>query len=64
MKITQEELYAALVEIGYRIEACGASEALTRAVCLCSDLRGAVGNQWNPADSYAAERVRKELPPP
>jgi hypothetical protein len=57
----QETIFAALVELGRRIEACGASVELTNAVILCSDLRMAVGNQWNPPDEYAEQRVRKAL---
>lgn len=57
----QETIFAALGELTRRIEACGASVELTHAVTLCSDLRMAIGDQWNPADKYAEERVRKEL---
>ena len=55
------EIYEALREIGYRIEICGASEELTHAVTLVSDLRLAVGNEWNTPDKSAANRVRKAL---
>lgn len=58
MKLTQEELFAALIKLGHRIEACGASVELTHAVTLCSDIRMAVGNQWNPSEQHAADRVR------
>lgn len=57
----QELCFAALIELGRRIEACGASVELTHAVTLCSDLRHAIGNKWNPADKYAEQRVRGEL---
>jgi hypothetical protein len=55
-----ELCYDAALELTKRIEACGASPELTRAVTLASDLRMAIGNRWNPRDKYAAERVRKE----
>lgn len=61
MQLNQEELFAALMELTQRIEACGASVELTHAVTLCSDIRGAVGNKWNPADPYAADRVRTAI---
>jgi hypothetical protein len=57
----QETIFAALIELGRRIEACGASVELTNAVILCSDLRHAIGNKWNPADEYAEQRVRDAL---
>ena len=53
--------YAALGELVQRIEKCGASIELTNAVTLCSDLRMAIGNRWNPKDKYAEVRVRREL---
>lgn len=59
----QEFLFAALGEIVDRIERCGASPGLTHAVSLASDLRQAIGNQWNPGNKYALERVQKELMP-
>lgn len=59
--LEQNEIYSALSEIGARIEACGCSEYLTHAVSLVSDLRRAIGNDWNPADAYSAEIVRREL---
>ncbi len=55
--IDQNTLYEALGEIVNRIEACGASPELTDAVSLASDLRQAVGNDFNPADSFAFDRV-------
>lgn len=59
--LTHDEIYNALDEIGKRIEDCGASPALTRAVSLVSDLRRAFGNQHNAPDPYAADRVRKSV---
>lgn len=59
--INRDLLYKALLEIGGRIEACGASPELTNAVTLTSDLRAAVGDQYNPADSYALLRVLKAI---
>ena len=55
--VNQETLYKAVGEIVDRIEACGASPALTHAVSLASDLRQAIGNQYNPADPYSLCRV-------
>jgi hypothetical protein len=61
-KATDEEfLFMALGEIVDRIERCGASTELTNAVSLASDLRQAIGNQWNPANAYALERVKAAL---
>jgi hypothetical protein len=57
----QEFLFVALGEIVNRIERCGASPELTNSVSLASDLRQAIGNQWNPANTYALERVKAEL---
>ncbi len=57
----QEFLFAAMGEIVNRIERCGASIELTHAVSLASDLRQAIGNQFNPANSYALDRVKKEI---
>ena len=54
-------VFAALQELGIRIERCGASLQLTHASSLCSDLRSAVGNKHNPPDNYAARRVRIAL---
>ena len=50
-------LYLAMRELIRRIEACGASPELTNAVTLASDMLSAIGNEWNPRDSYAAGRV-------
>lgn len=54
-------LHRALYALCLRIEACGASPALTEAVTLASDLMRAVGNPDNPADPYAADRVRQAV---
>ncbi len=54
-------IFAALRELSYRIERCGASPELTFAITLCSDLSGAIGNKWNPPDPYAAARVTAAL---
>ena len=59
----QEFLFVTLGEIIDRIERCGASPELTNAVSLASDLRQAVGNQWNPSNAYAFERVKATLAP-
>lgn len=56
-----ELLFSALGEIADRIERSGASPELTNAVSLVSDLRMAIGNQYNPANKYALERVQAEL---
>ena len=55
--INQETLYKAVGEIVDRIEACGASIEITHAVSFASDLRQAIGNQYNPADPYSLCRV-------
>ena len=57
-KLTQDELHAALGALINRIEACGASPELTAAVCLASDIRQAVGNEFNPPNEYAADRAK------
>ena len=59
--VDQELLYKTLGEIIDRIEACGASVELTRAVSLTSDLSQAIGNKYNPSDPYALIRVIKEV---
>lgn len=56
-----ELLWPALGELCLRIEKCGASESLTHAVTLASDLRSAVGDRWNPRDKYAEQRIRAAL---
>lgn len=58
--IDQDLLYKTLGEIVDRIETCGASPELTRAISLASDLQQAVGNQYNPADPYSLVRVVEE----
>ena len=58
---TSVDVFTALIELGRRIEVCGASAPLTHAVTLCSDLRAVIGNKHNPADKYAAERVKAAL---
>ena len=55
--IDQEILYKALGEIVDRIEKCGASPELTDVVSFASELRCAVGNQFNPANVYSLTRV-------
>ena len=57
----REFLFSVLGEIVSRIERCGASLELTSAVSLAFDLKQAIGNQWNPANPYALERVCAEL---
>ncbi|MFA5920088.1 MAG: hypothetical protein WC856_02205 [Methylococcaceae bacterium] len=59
--IDQDFLFRVLGEIIFRIERCGASPELTYAVSLASDLRQAIGNQWNQANVYAFERVKSEF---
>ena len=54
----QEFLYAALGLIVDRIEACGASPALTHASTLACDLRTAIGNKWNKPQKGYEDRVR------
>ncbi len=55
--LSQNELFAALGKLIERIEECGASPALTKAVDLTSDIRQAVGDDWNPSNEHAAIRV-------
>lgn len=54
-------LYSALREIVERIEMCGASPELTNAVSLASDLCSAIGNEHNPPDKFAEDRVKAAL---
>lgn len=62
MKATDPEfLFAVLGEIVNRIELCGASTELTHAVSITSDLRQAIGNQYNPSNDYALERVKNAM---
>ena len=59
--LQQEDIYAALGKAMQKIEAAGASPELTAAVVIVGDVRQSIGNQWNPADRYAAQRVRDAL---
>lgn len=59
--LSQQELYDAIQELTDRIEACGASTALTHAVILSSDIARATGDVRNPHDPCAADRVRAAL---
>ena len=63
MQLNQEELFEALSLLCQKIEACGASPALTDAVILASDISAAVGNKWNPSQTQRAEMVRTKLKP-
>lgn len=59
--LSPQEFYDAMQELTDRIEACGASPALTHAVTLSSDIARAAGDVHNPHDPYAADRVRTAL---
>lgn len=59
--LTQDEIHAALGLAMQKIEAAGASVELTAAVTIVGDCREAVGNKWNPANEYAARRVRDAI---
>ena len=59
--VDRDVLYKALGEIVDKIEACGASPELTDAVSLTSDLRSAVGNEYNPANVYSLIRVLESV---
>ena len=61
MYLTQSELYAALGLAMQKIEAAGASTALTDAVVLVGEIRTAIGNEWNPAIPEAAEMVKRKI---
>ena len=61
MKLNQEELYVALGLLCRKIEACGASPALTDAVFFADLVRQSIGNQFNPANGFSAEAVRAEI---
>lgn len=61
--LTHEEIFQALGKLMERIEDCGASPELTAAVMLAEDIRCSIGNQWNPANEYAAQRVREIIQP-
>ena len=50
-------LHDALRLLCYRIEECGASPELTRAVTLCSDIRASIGNKFNPPNPHIAEQT-------
>lgn len=56
-ELTREVLYAALRKLTDRIEACGASRELTRAVMLSSAIAGAIGNRHNPPREYDVKCV-------
>jgi len=64
MKLNQEELYAALGLAMEKIEAAGGSRELTDAVVIVGDIRQSIGNRWNRADEYAAQRVRDQIKMP
>lgn len=55
--IKRKNIYKALEEISARIEVCGASPELTHAISLVTDLRCAIGNEFNTPDEYALNRV-------
>jgi hypothetical protein len=57
----REFVYSTLGELTNRIELCGASPDLTRAVTLSSDLRQAVGNEYNAPNKYAEQRVKESV---
>jgi hypothetical protein len=61
-EMDSELLFAALLEIAARIEACGASPELTNAIVITSDTRHAIGNKYNAPDSFAVERVKQGIP--
>lgn len=61
MLLIQEEIFEALGIAIDKIESAGASPQLTDAVILVSDLRAAIGNQFNPAQSERAKMVRAKL---
>ena len=63
-KDTQELLYSVVGEILFRIEHCGASVEITSASSLASDLKQAIGNQWNEPDAYALQRIQKAIKKP
>lgn len=59
--IARELLYDALLQLCGRIEACGASPELTRAVVLASALARAVGNPRNPPGEFALDHLLIEM---
>lgn len=63
MQLNQDELFEALSLLIQRIEACGASPALTDAVVLASDISASVGNRWNPSQPERTKMVRSKLKP-
>lgn len=63
MELTQEEIYEALGLAMQKIEAAGASVALTDAVVIVGNIRSAVGNRWNRPSADYARMVREKLSP-
>lgn len=63
IQLSQGDLFKALGLAMEKIKSAGASVALTEAVTIVGDVRSAIGNQWNPAQASAAERVRKLFKP-
>lgn len=61
MKLTQQELYAALGLLIDRIEHLGASTELTAVSMFACEIKNAVGNEHNRANAYDANRVRVRL---
>lgn len=57
-KLNQEEIYAGLTKLIRYIEQCGASTELTNAVVFASEIKQAVGNQWNKPNEMAAQHVK------
>lgn len=58
----QELIFAALLELGDRIEKCGGSPELTHALTLCCAIRGAIGNRWNPPDENSRTYLINNIP--
>lgn len=54
-------IFTALYELAMKIELCGASPELTKAVNFCGLIRQAVGNGYNPPSHYALEKVSAEI---
>ncbi len=63
MHLKPDEIFAALGLAMEKIEAAGASTALTDAVVIVGEIRSAIGNRWNPAQIEAAKRVRAQIKP-
>lgn len=61
MKLNQIELATALGMLTSMIEHAGASEALTKASMLATDLRRSIGDPYNESDPLAIERVAELL---